>query len=195
MALDIKQGAKLVYVSFSSDITPTSTETLIATMGNLANLQVQAVYLLLSTPGGNVSNGINLYNVLKGMPFELITHNVGSVNSIGNTIFLAGDKRYATANATFMFHGVGFNVTQNQRFEEKILRERLESILSDQQSIGSIIAQRTNLSEGEIASFFRGAQTKDVKFAIDKGIIHEVREVQIPKGCPIVSLIFKRQAV
>ena len=70
-------------------------------MTNCATSQVQRVYLLLSTPGGSVMNGMNLYNVLKGMPFELITHNVGNVDSIGNVIFLAGEKRYATANATF----------------------------------------------------------------------------------------------
>jgi ATP-dependent protease ClpP protease subunit len=40
-------------------------------------------------------NGLNIYNVLIGLPFELITHNVGNVDSIGNAIFLAGSKRYA----------------------------------------------------------------------------------------------------
>jgi len=137
-------------------------------------------------------NGMNLYSVLKGMPFELTTHNVGNVDSIGNALFLAGSKRYATTNATFMFHGVGFTASQSQRFEEKSLRERLNGILSDQERIGNIISQHTNLTEEEIRKLFREAQTKDARFAIDKGIIHEIRDVQIPKGCPLVSLTFKR---
>ena len=190
--MDIPQGAPLVYVSFSAEINPSTTESLIGVMANCANLKVQKVYLLLSTPGGSVMNGINLYNVLKGMPFELITHNTGNVNSVGNMVFLAGNERYATANATFMFHGVGFNVSQNQRFEEKNLRERLNGIMNDQKSIGGIISQRTNLSEREIADLFREAQTKDASYAINKGIIHKIRDVQLTPGCPVVSLVFKR---
>ena len=137
-------------------------------------------------------NGMNLYHVLRGMPFELITHNVGNVDSIGNVVFLAGKERYATPNATFMFHGVGFDIPPNKRLEEKDCRERLDGILSDQTRMGNIIAQHTNLSEGEIAELFKEAQTKDANFAIDKGIIGEIREVQIASGCPIISLVFKR---
>lgn len=190
--MNIPQNAPLVYVSFSAEIIPSTTESLISVMTGCATAQVQKVYLLISTPGGSVMNGMNLYNILKGMPFELITHNVGNVDSIGNAVFLAGEKRYATANATFMFHGVGFNASQNQRFEEKNLRERLGSILSDQRRIGNIMSQHTNLSSEEISRLFREAQTKDARYAIDKGIIHEVRDAQIPTGCPVVSLVFKR---
>jgi ATP-dependent protease ClpP protease subunit len=158
----------------------------------LVNLKVQKVSLLFSTPGGTVMHGMNLYNVLKGMPFELSIHNVGNVDSIGNAIFLAGKKRYATKHATFMFHGVGFGANQNDRFEEKNLRERLDGLMSDQRRIGNIISENTKLSDTEVADLFREAQTKDAGYAIDKGIIHEVRDVQVPMGCPVLSLVFKR---
>lgn len=190
--MEIPVGCPLVYVSFSAEINPSTTENLIAVMANCANLKVQKVCLLLSTPGGTVMNGLNLYNVLKGMPFELSTHNVGNVDSIGNAIFLAGSKRYACARATFMFHGVGFNITTNDRFEEKDLRERLDNILNDQKRIGAIIADRTKISEGEVAELFRQAQTKDVNYAVTNGIINEIREVNIASGTPVIPLVFKR---
>ena len=190
--MQISQGTPLVYVSFSAEIIPNTTESLINVMTTCANSNVKSVYLLLSTPGGSVMNGLNLYNVLKGLPFELTTHNVGNVDSIGNAVFLSGTKRYATSIATFMFHGVGFNAQQQQRFEEKNLRERLEGVLSDQRRIGDIIAQHTNLNAKQIAQLFRQAQTKDAGYAKSKGIIHDIRDVQIPSGCPIISLVFKR---
>jgi hypothetical protein len=55
-----------------------------------ANQELRRFYLLLSTPGGSVMNSLNILHVLIGLPFELITHNVGNVDSIGNAIFLAG---------------------------------------------------------------------------------------------------------
>ena len=190
--MEIPLNAPIVYVSFSAEINPITTESLIAVMSDCINKNVQKVYLLLSTPGGRVMNGLNIYNFLCGVPFELTTHNIGNVDSIGNAIFLAGKIRYASPQATFMFHGVGFDLNQNLRFEEKNLSEMLDSILSDQKRIGAIICKHTKISDNEMQELFRNAQTKDVSFAIDKGIINEIRDVQIPAGVPVISLVFKR---
>jgi ATP-dependent Clp protease, protease subunit len=184
-----------VYISFSAEIIPHTTESLIATVANFANQGVKQVYLLLSTPGGSVMHGMNLYNVLRSMPVELITHNVGNVDSIGNAVFLAGAKRYACPNSTFMFHGVGFDIRQQIRMEEKFLRERLDSIGADQKRIGDIITQRTRISKEDVEKLFLEAQTKDATFAAGCGIIDEIRDVQIPTGSPVVALVFQRQGV
>jgi ATP-dependent protease ClpP protease subunit len=181
-----------VYVSFSAEINANTTESLISVMANLVNQRAKEVQLLLSTPGGSVMHGLNLYNVLSGLPFELVTHNVGNVDSIGNAVFLAGSKRYATAHSTFMFHGVGFDVTGQVRLEEKNVREHLDGILSNQKRIGSIITERTSIAEEEVSALFREAQTKDAAFAIRSGIIHEIKDVQISVGGPVISLVFQR---
>ncbi len=186
---------KIIYVSFSAEINANTTESLLAVMSNCANQKVESVYLMLSTPGGTVMHGLNLYNVLRALPFRLTTHNVGNVDSIGNAIFLAGETRYACPHSTFMFHGVGFNSPAGARFEEKSLRERLESILADQNRIGSIMEERTKLGNEEIKGLFRDAQTKDATYAVGRGIVHEVRDVQIPPGSTVVSLVFQRQGV
>lgn len=58
------------FVSFSAEVDATSTESLLAQMAQLAVQGVPKVTLLLSTAGGSVMHGMNLYSVLKGMPFE-----------------------------------------------------------------------------------------------------------------------------
>jgi ATP-dependent Clp protease, protease subunit len=181
-----------VYVSFSAEINAHTTESLIAVMANCANQGVKEVYVMLSTPGGVVMNGLNLYNVLRAMPFKIITHNVGNVDSIGNAVFLAGVDRYACPHSTFMFHGVGLNAQPNTRLEEKSTREALNGILADQKRIGSIIRERTKLSEPDIEALFREAQTKDAAFAAGCGIVHDIRDFQIPPGSTVVSLVFQR---
>jgi ATP-dependent protease ClpP protease subunit len=183
----------MVYVMFSAEINVKTTESLLAVMANCANQKVKEVYLALSTPGGDVMPGITLYNLLRGFPFKLTTHNVGNVDSIGNAVFLAGETRYAAPHSTFMFHGVGFNM-QNQtvRLEEKNIREMMDGILSNQGRIGTIIKERTKIPEAVIPDLFREAQTKDATFAVGNGIVHEIRDVQIPAGCPVVSLVFQR---
>src|SRR5207247_813850 len=135
-------------------------------------------YLLLSTPGGSVMNGMNLYNILRSMPFELTTHNVGNVDSIGNAVFLAGEKRYASPHSTFMFHGVGFDPALGTRYDEKLLREQLDSVLADHKRIGGILEERTKLGADDAQALFREAQTKDATYAVGVGIVDEVRDVE-----------------
>src|SRR5262249_51476883 len=121
-----------------------------------------------------------------------VTHNIGNVDSIGNVIFLAGETRYSSPNATFMFHGVGFDVVSPTRFEEKLLRERMDSIRADQKRIGQIIAQRTGIKPEEVEKMFLEAVTRDPDYAKANGIVHEVRELKIPAGAPLLQLVFKR---
>jgi ATP-dependent protease ClpP protease subunit len=135
---------------------------------------------------------MELYNVLRGLPLTLTTHNVGNVDSIGNAVFLAAEQRVACPHSTFMFHGVGFDVPGGVRFEEKLLRERLDSILSDQKRIGSVLEERTQLTPAQIPELFREAQTKDAAFAVGCGIVHEIRDVEIPPGSSVISLVFQR---
>lgn len=187
-----QQPPPVVYVSFSAEINPSTTESLIATMANCASQNVPEVRLLLSTPGGSVMNGMNLYNVLRAMPFKLVTHNVGNVDSIGNAVFLAGEERLAAAHSTFMFHGVGFDAQPGTRLEEKNLRENLASLLADQRRIASIIDERTNLDTGQIEPLFREASTKDATFAVGCGIVDEIKDVEIPAGAPVIALVFQR---
>lgn len=189
-----------LYINFSAEITPSTTETLIAAVGNAANQGVKSVYLMLSTPGGQVMNGLNLYNVLRGLPVELITHNVGNVDSIGNTVFMAGSKRYACQHSTFMFHGVSTQVQATVAtttgplavLGEKELRERLGGLQADQKRIGSVIKDRTQLDEAAIETLFLEAQTKDADWALARGIIHQIRDVEVPPGVPVMSLVFQR---
>jgi ATP-dependent protease ClpP protease subunit len=184
---------QIVYVIFSAEITPQTTEGLLAVMANCATQGVRTVYLTISTPGGDVTQGMTLYNVLRGMPFELITHNAGNVDSIGNAVFLAGSKRYACPHSTFMFHGVGFNMAnQNVRLEEKNVREMLDNISSNHGRIGTILKERTQLADTAIPELFRQAQTKDAAFAVGCGIIDEIRDIQIPLGSTVISLVFQR---
>ncbi len=183
---------KIIYVSFSAEIVPKTSEALLAVLADQVNQGVRTVYLMLSTPGGSVMHGLNLYNVLRALPIKLITHNVGNVDSIGNAIFLAGDERYACPHSTFMFHGVGFDGQAGLRLEEKMLRERLGSVLADQKRIGAIMRERTSLDVKKIRGLFRQAQTKDAAYARTHGIIDDIRDVQITPGAPVLQLVFQR---
>ncbi len=185
---------KTAYISFSADFNPHTSESLLAVCSQLANQGAKVVYLMIASPGGSVDNGLNVYHVLRGMPFRLITHNVGSVNSIATVVFLAGEERYAVPGSTFMFHGVGltFDGAGKARLEEKQLIEALDRLQADQRKIGTVVSDRSNLSTEEVGKLFLQAVTKSAEYARDTGMVHDIREVKIPRGTPITQLVFKR---
>ena len=183
---------QVVYVIFDAEISQMTTEALLATMAQCANNNVRSVCLAISTSGGDVTQGIVLYNALRAMPFELVTHNIGNVDSIGNAIFLAGSRRYAAPHSTFMFHGVTWNLAQQTSLTDKQVLEIRDSIEREHVRIGKIIEERTQIAAADIPELFREAVTKHAADAIDVGIVHEIRDFEIPQGCPVVSLTFKR---
>lgn len=178
----------LQYISFTSDVSPASAKALLAACAQCASNGIKHVYLLLSTPGGDVREGMALYNILKGMPFDLTTHNVANVDSIGNVIFLAGKTRYACSSATFMFHGVAFNV-EKSRLERRNLKEMTGAIDADTTRMSAVIAEQATFPKrSAIARLFLEASTKDAVYAKANGIVHDIRDVQIPPNTPVFQV-------
>ncbi len=181
-----------VVISFSAEVNANTTEQLIGVFANEINKGRQEIWLALSTPGGNVREGMVAYNMLRAMPINLTTYNVGMVDSIGNVIFLAGEKRYACKTSRFMFHGVGFSLPQAARFEEKDLREKLGGVQSDQGLMADIICERSNIDAKEANRLFLEAGFFGAEEACEKGLVHEVRDLSVPQGVDVLQLVFKR---
>src|SRR5438128_377646 len=133
-ALPFPQPGAEVYASFTGDVTPASAQNIIATLSQVASQGVSKVTLMLSTLGGSVMHGQAIYNTLRALPLQVVMHNVGCVNSIGNVVFLAGDERYACEHSSFMFHGVSLNV-ERAVLDAGALREMLSGLDQDEKSI------------------------------------------------------------
>lgn len=178
----------MIYVKFSSPINPQTSQVLMNFLSEQVNRGQKEFYFLISSPGGSVNDGIVLYNFIRALPAKIVMHNIGIIDSIATVIFLASDERYANKNSSFLFHGVGMDIPQAQRFDEKSLKESLIMIERDQKNIANIISERTQLKENEIEEMFFRAKTKHPQEAKEVGIINEIKEAAIPDGNQIVSL-------
>lgn len=181
-----------VYLSFTADINPQTTQSLIAGCAQYANAGAQCIYLLFSTPGGQIRDGISCYNVLRALPIKLITHNTGNVDSIGNVVFLAGEERYCSPNATFMFHGVGMPIFADTRLEQKQVEELRDSLRADTNKISAVIESRATFPNREtIDELFYQQSTKDAAFAKEHGLVHDIRDINIPPGSTVEQFVFE----
>ncbi|MDP2785101.1 MAG: ATP-dependent Clp protease proteolytic subunit [Sulfurimicrobium sp.] len=172
-----------VFITYNDAINDEKVKNLIALVsGVLAEHNPSQIYFLFSSSGGSVNAGITLYNFLRGIPAEVVFHNIGTVDSIATCIFLAGAKRYASASAHFLFHGVNWNFGNGQSCTRKQLQEFISAIQQHETDIAGIITSRTSISQDEVLSIFDQGTSKGLDFALEKGVINKVCEVVIPSG-------------
>jgi len=149
------------------------------------------LYFAISSPGGNIAAGITFYNFLRGLPVEVVMHNIGSVDSIATVIFLAGVKRYACTHSRFLFHGVVTEIPAGARLTPTMLREVLSGLGQDEGRIKELIVERSELTEPEVIAMLQEGETKDPAFAMEKRIIHDIRDLSIPAGAQSVTANFQ----
>lgn len=149
------------------------------------------LYFTISSPGGSVAAGITLYNFLRGLPVELIMHNIGSVDSIATVIFLAASKRYACAHSRFLFHGIAKQFGQGTALSTPQFREHLSGMDQDERRIKELVVERSNLTEPEMIGLLQQGETKNPTFALEKGVIHDIRDFKLPEGAQVVTANFQ----
>lgn len=146
------------------------------------------LYFLLSSGGGDVNSGVTMYNYLIGLSQDIIMHNIGAIDSIANAVFLAGDKRYATTTSTFLLHGITWNFNQPTSLTYSQMQETISRFNTAEQLSAQIISNRSKLTAEEVRDLFRLGESKNPQFALEKEMIHEIRDVDIPKSSVLHSI-------
>jgi len=149
----------------------------------------KTLYFLISSGGGLVNSGVALYNYIRALPQETVTHNIGSIDSIANAVFLAGKKRYAAPASAFLLHGVSWTFQQGASLSYTQMQETLSQFDAAEQLTAKIIGEQTKLTADEVRGLFRQGESKSPTFALDKGLVHEIREVTFEAGAPVHSIV------
>ena len=180
-------GKKTVVIRFFAGVDANSINTLLTTVDQKLKEGVQSFILLISSPGGTVFHGLSAYNFLKGIPGEVVTHNFGSVDSIGIVLYCAGSRRLSVPHARFLLHGVSAGF-QKERLEEKQLEERLKGLKIDMQNIARVIAANTGKTEDEVTAAMLDRTTLNPDEAKDWGLVHEIKSELFESGAEFISI-------
>ncbi|MXY07893.1 MAG: hypothetical protein F4058_06585 [Rhodothermaceae bacterium] len=186
-------GENPICVTFISPIDSSTASALITLLSEVVNEGHDEVHLFLSSPGGTVQDGIAIYNFIMSLPVPCVTYNIGQVNSIGNVVYQAGQKKISSTTSSFMFHGAGYDV-HNMRIQQKELMEIADALGNDQDLISNILIKHTRLSLEEVDALFLEETWIKAELASERGITDKVTEIHLPKGIEIRSLVFSESA-
>jgi ATP-dependent Clp protease protease subunit len=133
--------------------------------------RTKEIQLILNTPGGQVYDGLALYDYLDSLQCPLVTIGTGLVASMGVIIFLAGNKRYFTQNTRLMTHQISTQVIGKVSdvkidFEETKVLEKI---------CNGIIANKTKQSIKVIENDIKkGDRYFGAEEALQRGYIHKI---------------------
>ena len=136
----------------------------------------QEITMYINSPGGEVSSGLALYDVMKAIQCPIRTVCVGTAASMAAILFLSGDKRDMLAHSKVMIHdplipgGIGGSALKVDAVARKLMQTR--------QTIANIISRHTGKSLEDVLaktasdSYFDAEQA--VKWGLADRIIHEL---------------------
>ena len=183
---------KTIYINFFDEISQTTVNKFIKfTIDAIQQHNPTEICYFISSGGGGVDAGFTLYNFLVSLhsKIKIIMHNTGTIDSMANVIFLAGQKRYAAPNASFLFHGIVMNLNAGG-FARTFLKEKLSQLDGMETRMADTVSKNTDLSIEELKKLFQQGEGKDVNFAHEKKIIDEIKNPTVPKGSIHLAMTF-----
>jgi ATP-dependent protease ClpP protease subunit len=182
------QPARFIqYIVFIADVQITQAARLRTALADASNAG-RDIYLIISSGGGNVFEGMSIAAFMRTLPVTITTHNIGQTDSIANVIFAAGARRISNVAASFMFHGVAMHF-EKQDFIESQLREQYEQIKRLRESIAIAFAGYTGIALPDIeALMISGGTILSAQEALNRAIIHEIRDANIPAGSQVIAI-------
>jgi len=174
-----------VYISYVRPVDFDTVSALLAQCNAAIKQGFTDIHLLISSSGGGLIPWFGAYNQLLGLPVNLTTHNIGSIDSVANILFLAGRTRLACSASSFLFHGTHWNFGGTSTVSRPQLAEIADSLDVDEGKLKDIISLRSNIGRADLDRMMLAGETLNPVDAQALSVIHNIQEVNIPGGSPV----------
>ncbi len=129
------------------------------------------ILIKLNSPGGDVFEGIEIYNYLKDHPSKVTVEVVGVAASAATFIISGADKVVMNTGTTIMIHEASTFTWGNKQDIQKTLNA-LETI---DESIVSIYVEKTGQSEQQLIDWMNEETWFTSQEAVDYGFADEIK--------------------
>jgi ATP-dependent Clp endopeptidase proteolytic subunit ClpP len=136
----------------------------------LSEIKASAIDLHINSPGGDVFDGIAIYNLLKQHPAKITTYIDGFAGSISSVIALAGNPVYMAENAKYIIHNPS-GVTMGTAVDHRKTADILDGI---RDSMTKTYTSKTGKSADEINALLDAESWLSAEQALEIGFIDEI---------------------
>ena len=145
----------------------------------LSAIKASQIDLHINSPGGEVFDGIAIYNLIKQHPATVTTYIDGLAASIASVIALAGDQIFMAENALMMIHNP-YGMVMGAAEDMRKMAERLDIV---RDSISKAYISRTDKPEDEINALMDAETWMTADDALELGFIDDITEKMDMAAC------------
>jgi ATP-dependent Clp protease, protease subunit len=174
-----------VYAIFAGVIDQQAVQRIFGGIAAASNNSVDHIHLMIQSTGGNVGDGVCLYNLFRTLNMGLTVYNCGQISSIATLVFLGAKERKTSAHATFMIHRTYANpmgATSDR------LQTVAQTLVLDDQRTEAIFREALKLSDDQWASHKYTELWFTADDAIKCKLATEIGEFAPPIGQKIFTL-------
>ena len=146
---------------------------------DLATIKAGQIDLHINSPGGEVFDGITIFNLLKQHPATITTYIDGLAASIASVIALSGDKVIMAENALFMIHNP-YGMAMGDAAEMRKMADTLDKV---RDSIVLSYTSKTGKDKDEITELMDAESWLSSFEALELGFIDEISEQMDMAAC------------
>lgn len=141
-------------------------------LGAITDLDVH-----IGSPGGNLIDGLNIYNYLKQHKAKIRTFCDSMAGSIASVIFMAGEERFMPVGTEIFVHDPSVSYVSGNAKKLRDVAERLDGV---KDNIVNIYVGETGLAAEEVAAMMDAETTLSAEESVDKGFATELVEYDKP---------------
>ena len=169
---------KELYGMFAGPIDQAAAQRISNAMSLAINNRVEGIHLLFQSGGGNVGDGIYIFNLFRSLPISLTLYNAGSIASIAVIAYLGAAKRITTSNATFRVHRYFSPVGATSGK----LQSADNTAILDEKRIESILQSKLKLPEDKLKLRSVADLSLSADEAVAAGLATSIGDFMPPKG-------------
>lgn len=140
----------------------------------IAGIKAKTLNVRINSFGGQVFEGLAIYNALDRHPANIVTHIDGIAASIASIIALAGSEVRIAENAFMMIHNPHGVAVGNARD----MREMADVLEKVGGSLSGVYARKTGLDDAQIQAWMDAETWFTAEEALEAGLVDAVTEKQ-----------------
>lgn len=135
------------------------------------------IELDINCPGGNVIEGLAIYDKLRSMEgCTIISNAIGECSSMATVIFLAASQRVSQPNTRFCIHKPRYTDVYYSQMTEDEAKRMYDDLHAETERFIKIYEDRINLSSEEIEALMKEDRYISAEEALSIGLVTEIAQ-------------------
>lgn len=159
-------------IFLDGEITDTLAHIIISKLLYLDSISNEDIKIIINSPGGSVTSGLAIYDIINYIKSDVQTIGVGSIASMASIILISGTKgkRKLFPNAELMLHELYAGI--DGKYDDLVIAAK--QVEKSHKKLSDIILKNSNMSNAEVEQNIKNDYWLDPEEALSKGLIDEI---------------------